>query len=133
MKYEFVAIAGNQIPVARDPVFQHILDTYASETNKMISTWRSFSKEDLAYRPHPRSGTVREILRYQLLSERRFFGEFLGSSEPPAETVLATRPAHRPSPNAIDCVPTAVEQARSLNLRTNRGRDLERRRSDAHR
>jgi hypothetical protein len=57
MKYEFVAIADNEIPVARDPVFLHILDTYASETNKVISTWRSFSEEDLAYRPHRKSST----------------------------------------------------------------------------
>lgn len=29
-----------------------------------------------------------DIFRHQLLSERRFFGEFLGTPEPPAEKVL---------------------------------------------
>jgi len=31
---------------------------------------------------------VGEILKHQLLSERRFFGEFLGAPEPPAAAVL---------------------------------------------
>jgi uncharacterized damage-inducible protein DinB len=54
----------------------------------VISTWRSFGDADLAYRPHPKSSTVLEILRHQLLSERRFFGELLGSPEPPPDRVL---------------------------------------------
>ena len=38
--------------------------------------------------PHDKSATVEEILKHQLLSERRFFGEFLGTSEPtPADTL----------------------------------------------
>lgn len=70
------------------PIFQHLLDTYVSETEKTASVWRSFAVEDLGYRPHPKSSTVGEILRHQLLSERRFFGEFLGTSEPPPPDVL---------------------------------------------
>jgi hypothetical protein len=88
MRYDFIAIAEDQVPLARDPAFQHILDTYLSETNKVISTWRSFGEDDLCYRPDPKSATVLEILRHQILSERRFFGEFLGCSEPPADQVL---------------------------------------------
>lgn len=88
MQYDFVAIPDTAIPQATEAVFQHLLDTYASETNKVVSTWHSFTDADLAYRPHPKSSTVLEILRHQLLSERRFFGEFLGSPEPPAEQVL---------------------------------------------
>jgi uncharacterized damage-inducible protein DinB len=90
MQYEFVALSDSDIPEARDPLFQHMLDTYASETNKVVTTWRGFTGADLAYRPHPKSSSVLEILRHQLLSERRFFGEFLGSPEPRAELVLPT-------------------------------------------
>jgi uncharacterized damage-inducible protein DinB len=54
----------------------------------VVSTWREFVDTDLEYRPHPRSSSVREILKHQLLSERRFFGEFLGTPEPAAADVL---------------------------------------------
>jgi len=88
MKYSFTAIPDSEIPRAVSPAFQHLLDTYASETNKVISVWRAFSTEDLDFRPHPRSSTVREIMRHQLLSERRFFGEFLGAPEPKTAHIL---------------------------------------------
>lgn len=67
---------------------QHALDTYASETNKVYSVWTSFASEDLHFRPHPKSSTVVEIMQHQLLSERRFFGEFLGTPEMPAAEVV---------------------------------------------
>ncbi len=92
MNYDFVAIPDDEIPGACEPAFEHLLDIYVSETNKVISTWRGFTDADLSYRPHPKSGTVLEILRHQLLSERRFFGEFLGSPEPDAATVLPVEP-----------------------------------------
>jgi uncharacterized damage-inducible protein DinB len=88
MKYAFSAIADPQVPRAQHSAFQHILDTYASETNKVVSVWGDFSDADLSFRPHPKSSTVLEIMKHQLLSERRFFGEFLGSPEPEAAVVL---------------------------------------------
>jgi uncharacterized damage-inducible protein DinB len=88
MQYAFTAIADSEIPRAAEPTFQHLLDTYASETNKVISVWRSFDQADLTFRPHPKSSTVADILKHQLLSERRFFGEFVGTPEPPATEVL---------------------------------------------
>ncbi|MGH9468808.1 MAG: DinB family protein [Terriglobia bacterium] len=88
MQYDFIAISADAIPRASSPEFQHLLDTYASETNKVVSVWRSFSAQDLAFRPHPRSSSVEEVMKHQLLSERRFFGEFLGLPEPPPETIL---------------------------------------------
>jgi uncharacterized damage-inducible protein DinB len=69
-------------------MFQHALDTYASETNKTADVWRHFADADLAFRPHERSTTVEGIFRHQLLSERRFFGEFLGLAEPAADQVI---------------------------------------------
>ena len=90
MKYEHVAIPDHEIPVAVEPLMQHALQTYASETNKVVSVWSLFSDDDLAFCPHPRASTIGDILKHQLLSERRFFGEFIGSPEPPAPEVLPT-------------------------------------------
>ncbi|MGA2711720.1 MAG: DinB family protein [Bryobacteraceae bacterium] len=81
-------IAESEIPLARNPLLQHALETYASETNKTASVFRQFEPDDFPFRPHPRSSTVLDIFRHQLLSERRFFGEFLGSSEPNPSVVL---------------------------------------------
>lgn len=63
MTYDHTAIADNQAPRASSAVFQHTLETYASETNKVISVWRGFSTADLAFRPHPRSSSVLEIFK----------------------------------------------------------------------
>lgn len=88
MHYAWSAIAQAEVPAAALPLLQHTVDTYASETNKVASVWREFSDDDLGYRPHPRASTAGEIMKHQLLSERRFFGEFLGSSEPPPGAVV---------------------------------------------
>ena len=88
MHYEHIDIPDREVPRAASPAFQHLVDTYASETNKTASVWRMFTAADLVWRPHPRSGTVEEIMKHQLLSERRFFGEFLGSPEPPATEIF---------------------------------------------
>ena len=34
-------IPDNLIPSAVDPVFQHVVQTYASETNKTVTMWRA--------------------------------------------------------------------------------------------
>lgn len=75
-------------PQAVEAVFQHLLDTYVSETEKIAAIWRQFTNADLVYRPDPKSSSVAGILTHQLLSERRFYGEFLGAPEPPATAVL---------------------------------------------
>lgn len=73
---------------ASRPLFQHLVDTYASETNKTASVWSELKDDQLGYRPHARSGTVRDILAHQILSERRFFAEFIGLTEPAPATLL---------------------------------------------
>ncbi|HEY2470591.1 MAG TPA: DinB family protein [Terracidiphilus sp.] len=88
MDYAWTAIPESAIPRAANPVFQHLLDTYVSESNKVASTWKQFTDADLSYKPHARSSSVGDILRHQLLSERRFFGEFLGTPEPAPDQVL---------------------------------------------
>jgi|SRR5215213_5309382 len=92
MNYDNVAIADSEVPRAATPFFQHLLKTYASEANKLNSVWLEFTVDDLAFKPHPRSSSVGEIIEHELLSERRFFAEFLGLPEPPAAEVL---PANR--------------------------------------
>jgi uncharacterized damage-inducible protein DinB len=88
MNYEYIAIPDAQVPRGSSPIYQHLLDTYASETNKLISVWRCFSAADMSYKPHPQLRPVVDVLKHQLLSERRFFGEFMGAPEPPPAEVL---------------------------------------------
>ncbi len=88
MDYEYVAIPEEHIPHASDSRFQYLIDTYASETNKTVSTWHEFADHDRSYRPDDRSTTVEGIMRHHLLSERRFFAEFMGVPEPAADQVL---------------------------------------------
>jgi uncharacterized damage-inducible protein DinB len=88
MQYPFTAITEDATPHAQDRLFQHVLDIYASEINKVVSTWRAFADKDLPFRPHPKSGTAEEIMKHELLSQRRFFAEFLGTAEPPGANVL---------------------------------------------
>jgi len=88
MIYNYQAIPESAIPRGVSPAFAHVLDIYAGETNKVASVWRQFADADLAFRPHPRSSSVAEIMKHQILSERRFFAEFLGSPEPAASELL---------------------------------------------
>ena len=101
MHYDRVEIFDQAIPRAAAPAFQHMVDTYAGEANKTASVWRMFGLADLDWRPHPRSSSVKEIMQHQLLSERRFFSEFLGSPEPPAKELL-------PLSNTIDALATRL-------------------------
>src|SRR5690349_888648 len=88
MNYDEVVVSELEVPQASARIFQHLVKTYASEINKLNSVWHEFAEEDLAFKPHPRSTTVREIMEHELLSERRFFAEFLGLPEVPANEVL---------------------------------------------
>jgi uncharacterized damage-inducible protein DinB len=88
MHYEFMAIPDADIPRAVEPVFQHLLTTYASEANKTVSVWRAVPDGLLDFRPHEKTNPIRTILGHQLLSERRFFAQFVGTEEPLVEEVL---------------------------------------------
>lgn len=88
MHYDFIAIPDADVPQAAVPVFQHAVTTYASETNKTVSVWRAVPDELLDFRPHDKVNTIRAILAHQLLSERRFFGQFVGTDEPPVGELL---------------------------------------------
>lgn len=109
MRYEHQDIAESEIPTAAEPVFQHLLDTYVSETNKTASIWRAVPEDLLDRAPHPRATTARGILVHQILSERRFFAQFIGLAEPEANGLLPS--GDRPS--VLDYVERYVSLARA--------------------
>lgn len=98
MDYERSFVDESTVPRAAGPLYQHLIDTYASETNKTAAVWSELKDDQLEFRPHLKSGSVREILAHQILSERRFFAEFIGLAEPPPSTLLP--PGDRPAVEA---------------------------------
>jgi hypothetical protein len=88
MHYDFTAIPDADVFQAVDPTFQHVLTTYASETNKTASVWRAVPDGLLDFKPHEKTNPIRTILVHQLLSERRFFAQFVGTEGPPVEELL---------------------------------------------
>jgi len=98
MRYDFIAIPEPDVPRASDPLFHHLVATYASETNKTAGMWRAIPDDLLDFKPHEKVNTIRAILVHQILSERRFFAQFVGTVEPPVEELLP--PGDRPSVEA---------------------------------
>ncbi len=88
MHYDHTAIPDAELPQAVEPVFAHVVTTYASEVNKTVTMWRAIPDALLEFRPHENTNTLRTILVHQLLSERRFFAEFAGLDEPPVAELL---------------------------------------------
>jgi uncharacterized damage-inducible protein DinB len=88
MHYDYIAIPDAEIPRAAEPIFEHVLHTYASEANKTVSVWRAVPDNLLDFKPHQKTNAIRIILVHQLLSERRFFSQFVGTEEPPVEELL---------------------------------------------
>jgi uncharacterized damage-inducible protein DinB len=88
MHYDYIAIPDAEVPPAREPMFQHLVTTYASETNKTAGMWRAVPDDLLDFKPHEKTNSIRTILVHQLLSERRFFAQFVGLIEPPVEELL---------------------------------------------
>src|SRR5262244_1335717 len=88
MHYDYTAIPDADAPQAALPIFQHVVVTYASEANKTVSVWRAVPDDLLDFKPHEKTNSIRMILTHQLLSERRFFAQFVGIEEPPAEELL---------------------------------------------
>src|SRR5215471_2808306 len=88
MRYDFIAIPDADVPQAVDPIFQHVVTTYASQANKTASVWRAVPDHLLDFKPHDKTNPIRTILVHQLLSERRVFAQFVGTEEPPVEELL---------------------------------------------
>jgi uncharacterized damage-inducible protein DinB len=87
VEYPRTFIHPDEIPPGSNH-FGHMVETYASETNKVAQIWTHVPDEHLDFRMHPKSSSVRQILVHQILSERRFFAEFLGFNEPRVELLL---------------------------------------------
>ena len=49
MHYDFTAIPDADVPQAVEPIFQHVVQTYASEVNKTITTLRKGLKRLVAF------------------------------------------------------------------------------------
>lgn len=88
MHYDFTAIPDAEVPQAVEPIFQHVVTTYASEANKTVSVWRAVPDDLLDFKPHEKTNPIRTIMVHQLLSERRLFAQFVGTEEPPVEELL---------------------------------------------
>jgi hypothetical protein len=99
MHYDFIAIPDAEVPQAVEPVFQHVVTTYASEANKTVSVWRAVPDDLLDFKPHEQTNPIRTILVHQLLSERRFFAQFVGTEEPSVEELLPA--GEKPAQSAI--------------------------------
>jgi uncharacterized damage-inducible protein DinB len=105
--YPSRVIDVRDIPAAAEAAHQHLLDVYASEINKIASVWRAFDDGVLEFRPHPKSTSVSGVFKHELLSARRFFGEFLGLPEPDAAATV-------PGPMTVDaCVARLADLARA--------------------
>ncbi len=88
MIYDFIAISDQDFPPAKDRLFQHLVLTYANETNKTASMWHRSSTIYLDFKRHEKVNTIRAVLVHQIRSERRFFAQFVGIQEPPVEDLL---------------------------------------------
>src|SRR5271170_7397536 len=88
MHYDFIAIADADVPQAVEMIFQHVVTTYASEANKTAGVWRAVPDDLLDFKPHEKSNPIRKILVHQLLSEHRFFAQFVGTEEPLVEELV---------------------------------------------
>jgi uncharacterized damage-inducible protein DinB len=88
MNYDFIAIPDADVPAVVELAFQHVVTTYASEANKTVSVWRAVPNDLLDFKPHEKTNSIRTILVHQLLSERRFFAQFVGIDEPPLDQLL---------------------------------------------
>ena len=134
MTYDFISIPDQDVPHATDPLFQHLVVTYASETNKTASMWRAIPDDLLDFKPHEKVNTIRAILVHQILSERRFFAQFVGTGEPPVEDLLP--PGDQPTVQAyldkyVDAGKASVASACRGDRRVVADRDAVLRRAEA--
>ena len=69
MHYDFIAIPDADVPQAVEPIFRHVIQTYASEANKTVSVWRAVPDDLLDFKPHEKTNPIRTILVHQFLSD----------------------------------------------------------------
>ena len=59
MIYDFIAIPDADIPLAVEPVFRHVVTTYASEANKTVSMWWAVPDQQIDLKPHEMTNPIR--------------------------------------------------------------------------
>ena len=62
MAMQYPATYLGDLPPVSIPLLRHLVETYASETNKTASVWSELQDAQLDFAPHRRSSTVRQIL-----------------------------------------------------------------------
>jgi len=78
MNYDFIGVPDQDVPPAQDPLFQHLVATYPSETYKTASMWRVIPDDLLEFKPHAKFNTIRAILvhhRTQIQTRQRLAGQ----------------------------------------------------------
>lgn len=63
--------------------YEFLIDTYRTESEKVLSVWAMFEDADLSFRPHPRDERGRSVLEHmvhQSVSENLWFSSMLGIS-----------------------------------------------------
>jgi hypothetical protein len=86
--YEQTGIPDDDLTRATELLFQRLVVTYASETNKSASMWQAIQDDLLEFEPHDKVNTFRAILVHRILSKHRFIAQFVGTVEPPVEELL---------------------------------------------
>ena len=85
-----MGLPAKLIVFSRDEAKQHFMrveyqNDSPAPTDEII--YHNFERL-LEFRPHEKCNTIRAILVHQLLSERRFFAQFVGTAEPAVEQEL---------------------------------------------
>ncbi len=98
MHYDFIAIPDAEVAKAVEPIFQHVVTTYASEANKTVSMWRAIPDNMLDFKPRRRTR-----------SARSWFTNFSPSG---AFSLSSLAPKSRPSNNS--CLPVKSPSFRHI-------------------
>ena len=97
MNYDFIAIPDARCPSSERPSVpaprRHLCQRDQQDRQHVAG-----DPDDLLdFKPHDKVNTIRAILVHQILSERRFFAQFVGTEEPPVEELPPGDQATGPS------------------------------------
>jgi uncharacterized damage-inducible protein DinB len=71
--------------------FSFLVETYATERQKILGVWAMFRDEEMRWKPPPQGRSVHEQMVHQCVSENYWMKKFLGiePAEPPLPTIQA--------------------------------------------
>src|SRR5437016_5620652 len=101
--------------------FSFLVETYATERQKILGVWAMFRDEEMRWKPHPQGRSVHEQMVHQCVSEDYWMKKFLGiepaeSPLPATETRLESRLCWNPKRMAVlagPCPARATSQRRT--------------------